>query len=745
MNTVNEKKIKLARLARIIGISASELARISGLEKYPNETDNKRIVEGWTERENGKDVRYLKVSDIDKITVFYVYKNSKKIKNVVEFIDSFNKMCNEHGLNFILNECINDLNEIQILFNEATKIEDTDKKLDVIRKIVKLLDSKNCVVCVLNERKSNSLYFDDKFIKEEIVDVYRKYFDENRKECKEKINTERIARAITNSYSNYNSDKKYLESKLLKPYKEYFLYLEKKVKLEPIETFGFFYGYKETNTEIVNSFLEKTDAILNESLEKITKILKSIDLTTVYNTFDMITKKEHTLTGENRPLGYGENCSHLLLVIDDILDFYNSEEGKKINEFFKLHNLIIWVLRFCSYFSGKDLHFDLVEYPTSKISMKLKRGCVNYLAYDQFFTEHLLHDFYLVKNSNGKNEFVISDDKLIDAIQKILANGSFFVNSMFGDSLLIKAIKTNNPKYISVLKGYINNVSREELLYCCTDSINSEKMLLPTVDLIPNIDLKTYYKALYDGDWKMIDFLLENHKAHLFSDEYPIEIYIMMKGKNPSKCFEVVMEHMKKNKSENQYLNLKNNCLEIAAAWGCVPILKDNMDYLKNMDYSNPSLQKIFKGLVEKNLVEIFKELYSSGNYDDSLLFYDIVASEGFIEGTVNKETWDYMFGKEGVFVNVDVNRTFDNYRSSYSFPHENCIAGKVKEKMHFSKKNKVFLEKLVKESGIFKGEFERIYKLIEKSNNGGEIMCIRGPIEVNNACYKIDMKMFDI
>lgn len=729
--------ISIPELSKRTGIKATELGRLSEIGYYEvsitkNGVKDKKkiykgIVKGFRKSEKGKDVGFINREDMSKICIFYIYKNTKKIENLLEFTDIFNQMYSEKGPKRILNDLGKDFNDIENLYLVFEKSRDRDDQLNIFEKIISLLGVEKSEIMNIEDHEYNkittgneirSINFTSDFIKTNIIKEYKNIFNTYLNEYILKITYYNLSSEINKSTSNYNLDKNKYNSKLLKPYKDYFLFLEKKITgmspnyMSEIENFK----------KILDEFKKQSEVIFKENLVKMEEILNNIDFFKISVLLDEIELKINSLSKEQKlfiDFQQGEhNYFGMFLYIDEVLDFYNSKYGKELNEVFKIHNLFKSILRYFDYFIP-GYNKNTIDDIKNNIIKYLRRP-MKCLGYDYEFEYHLVHDAYeILNNKSIKEQINISEDKIIDVIQQMLSHGSFFINSNYHDTLLKKAIKTNNPKAIKILNGYLEGISEDELLTVCYDYTDTSKMMIPTLNCIEDMDIKTCYKAIYEGEYELLDLLYEKKKVKLISEPFAIEMYICIKGKNSAKCFEVIMKHLEKNCSKEKFEELKMNFIQISAQWGNEDIIKYNMNFLKSLP--SFSLVKILSYLLSSNLVHFFKTLFSTEKFDPTVFLFDFLTNDNILFSNINKETWEYMF--DDPFKKIDVNRKVRR-PNSYSYEHEESIAGRVKERLHFSLKNEIFLNKLLEESNIFKDAFKTVKNMIisDKTKNGSFI-----------------------
>lgn len=735
---MKKKIIALREIEKNLNIDFDELRRITGFKTWGKGLEDFKIFE--SDRGNNKSCCAYE-DDIEGILLYKIYKNSftpTKYFTNLDIAKKFKKDYKELGTYKILNEIERRFKGVINHFEELDKTVELSKKYEIGKEIILLMNGGKHVITeenveinnktyisIMEDKKRKSLKLTPDCIQEQVIKKYETVFTEYfENKIHNSFSCYNIQSQMERETSDYNIDKESYNTKLLKPHKSYFMFLEEKI----LEATGSDLRDRDKMNKIKKEFIEKSKCLFYEKLDAMKNTIENIEFKNIYKSLDQICKNRKKFTEQQKKFveiqSYEHNFFPIFIEIDEVLEFYNSKDGKLLNEYFKIHNFLEEMIKYFNHSIGQT--------SISKSIISIKNNftkdmapALKCLGYDYYFNYHLLHDAYqILGDSDLLEEVNLDEEKMINIIRQMISHGSFYINSRYGGRTLFKrAIETNNPKAVQILSGYIENVNKKELLTACFDYIDTEKMMIPAIGCIRDNYEKAFYQALYEGDYQHIDFLYEYEKVSLFKEQNSIEVYLCIKGQNSDKTFEVILKHLKKNYSTRIVEILKNNFLETAALWGNRPILYANLSYLKDLPIDNGILNKVLIYCLGKNVIDIFKELYSNKIFDPNRILFKFLIEGNLIMSEVDKETWDFMFKEP--FKNIDVNKKVDGL-SNPRYDHEKTIAGRAKERLHFSIKNKIFLEKLLNESEIFTDAFKSVLKSLNK-NSLGSYICYMG------------------
>ena len=698
---------------------------------------------------------------IEKVVVFYIYKSSQTVApsqeikskkergkgETKELIKKFNEKYNEQEPLEILLEVSKTYNEVYYLFKESKEANKLEEKIKIYVRMIALISinlKSNLGIEGEITRSTKKIgegedeyEYDRVFKGEELIiakfskntidkmlDNYRKPYSHYFEEINLYEST--IIDMIQKSETSSNQ-----ESRLLKENRDYFNFFQDKLK-----NFTYEELWKNGRLEdIKKEFYVMSKEMFERILGSMLHIIGKLEIVEIARALEPIDKRIANLSESQKefhrdlPL---RNYSEMFMYIDEVLDFYNSPQGKLLNEYFKKHNLMVEffenIKKYTSYSNYYKGDIDDIKLSLTR-DIKFPMRC---LGYDYEYKYHMLHDaFELMQYPERMREAGIIEDKLLEAVSKILSHGSFDVNSRYqGKNLLEKAIATNNPNAVKVLKGYIENVQESVILSACYDHADTEGMIRSVLDCINDINTKAYYQAIYEGDYELVDILMERGRVEPISKKYSIEIYLCTVGKNPKEVSKVLMANIDKYHESESFFRqsptneeIKLSFIEVSILWGVEEVVKENIDFLNSIDRNNPLLEKILALLLRRNYLEIFKEIFENRGFDPSRICYIFIDTNEVPSTEVSKETWKYML--EDAFKDIDINKIFSNPSHCYR-PHEATIEGLAKEKFHFTYASMDFLEKLYKETSIFKMAFKDVKRKL-KENPDKTVLCYMG------------------
>ena len=688
------KKQSFYKFLEEIGEGKTAGQRYAGLK-----ADNNDLVPIITvikeKNENNRTEIYITQEEIKKYISFLIYKFFNKKKNEKSIREDFlnTYTSKESFLKTLVNYKLN----IEKIINNTKALYDEDdyehikEKSNYILKLFTFIDytkeedviAKEIIEAfeIIKQNNQNKIY----------IEKIKKNFNKRLEEIKLQLNNVSDILEKEIDFSDISKTNEYLNSlkydcKLLKPYKNYFFSVKKGISK--------------------NKFIEETNNIFKIQLDKIKKTFESIDILELcYNISDL-----------NISIKSKQEYKQSILImenLENVFQFYNSAEGKKINEYFKSFNILNETIKFINIFIK---YKNIVDDENYKILQFRGLGFLNsriqILGYDYYLEDHILFDLYeTLLNLENMKKYDLTKNKIYDYIKIFLAHTNSFIGSDYRGKIIESAIKTNEPRFVEILKPSLEGIDKKSL-HILFQNKNIEEMFYPVIDCFKDINLKNLYLKIYEGDVEFVEFLYEKKKVDIFKERFPIEMEICVKGKNSLEIFQIFLRFLKRELRESHYQLIFESLLEIAI-WELKnsdktkELIKSQMEYIQNLSYVE-NLYKHLIILLNLNKLDVFEEIYYSNKFDSIKLFREFIKTSSDFLIKPTKETW---------------NKMISNYFKDINL---NLLEKDIKEDFLFSKNSEILLKKLLKESKKYTNTFEKVDKYLQ-DNPDGKIYCYRG------------------
>ena len=688
------KKQSFYKFLEEIGEDKTAGQRYAGLK-----TDNNNLPPIITvikeKNENNRIEIYIEKEETKKYISFLIYKffNKKKgEKNIREdFLNIYTSK--ESFLKTLVNYKLNIekiINNTKVLYDE-NDYENIKEKSNYILKLFAFIDYTKEEDIIAKEITEAFEIIKQNNEKKIYIENIKENFNKRLEEIKLQLNNISNILEKEIDFTDISKVNEYLNSlkydcKLLKPYKNYFFSLNKGISK--------------------NEFIEETNNIFKIQLDKIKKTFESIDILELcYNISDL-----------NISIKSKQEYKQSILImenLENVFQFYNSAEGKKINEYFKSFNILNETIKFINIFikyknivddeNYKILQFRGLGFLNSKIQI---------LGYDYYLEDHILFDLYeTLLNLENMKKYDLTKDKIYDYIKIFLAHTNSFIGSDYRGKIIESAIKTNEPRFVEILKPSLEGIDKRSL-HILFQNKNIDGMFYPVIDCFKDINLKNLYLKIYEGDVEFVEFLYEKKKVDIFKERFPIEMEICVKGKKSIEIFQIFLRFLKRELRESHYQLIFESLLEIAI-WELKnsdktkELIKSQMEYIQNLSYVE-NLYKHLIILLNLNKLDVFEEIYYSNKFDNIKLFKEFIKTSSDFLLKPTKETW---------------NKMISNYFKDINL---NLLEKDIKEDFLFSKNSEILLKKLLKESKKYTNTFEKVDKYLQ-DNPDGKIYCYRG------------------
>jgi serine/threonine-protein phosphatase 6 regulatory ankyrin repeat subunit B len=593
---------------------------------------------------------------------------------------------------------------------------------------------------------------------------------------------------IENIQKNKFSKNKDLNSKLLRPYKDIFIKLEDFILNQSFSTSTI----KAECKAVLTDFLFNVNEILIEQFEGIKKFKDRLDYKKIIEEIKPIERKlkeyidYDKLKNENKmnPFsGIQNKKEDILYCLDELIAFFTSENGRNLDEIFKRNQVILKLFNLLIsidlLLEGKHVFLD--EFNVDEVysfeeefkSFKLE-DVIFYPGYNFYFNEHLVKAIYAVLKSKSFQE----QENLILYVKKIIPSIEVGLDSNIS-KIYENAVYSSNSNAVKALNGYLNNFKPNNLRIL-TEGNYSDDTILNSIDLLKDINLKGYYKYIYNGNYKTIKTLYEDNINILREENYTLEMNFCLKGKKCVETSQVIFEESQKHHINPKQFKLR--FLNVAAFYKNQEVLETNLEFLKEQTSDSEYLIEILAHCLNNNMLEIFQKIYNPEKFDMNKIFMKFYKFSPNI--TKDSKIWNFILGD--VFEKLDVNKKMNlqidlsslgldknwllnNQKlkgNLLKYPRENessialFVASNLFPKGNknynfytFGKYNLVFLDKLRKESKYYKSEFEAMYRIITsgigletkgkniiKNDVFFDVVCIGK----NNKHFKVECKIKD-
>jgi len=685
---------------------------------------------------------YVKSEELKKLLCFISYKESFPEKDLLEISKNFNKSLKDSSIDIFMGIYIKEKNKINDqLLNILVKVNENNNNLeDVLKKYIEILYFKrksSKEISEIEEMKSNK--------REEMhAEFFLNYENKIFKYLEIENINESIYSIIENIQKNKFSENKDLNSKLLSPYKENFVKLEEFILNQKFNTSTIQVECKS----VLDNFISSIKQELIERFEEI-KILKlKLDYRKIINDIKPIQNKLEKLIDEDRfnrkkegnifdvPKNEKEDSFNCL---DELIAFYSSENGIFLDKIFKNNQIILKLfnLLISNDFLQEGKHIFLNEFKIDEIysfeedfkSIRLE-NTIFYPGYNFYFNEHLINDIYKVLGSKDSNE----QDRLISYVEKIIPYITVGLDSNLS-KVYEHAVYSGNSKAVKVLNGYLNNFEPNDLRIL-TEGEYSNETILNSIDLLEDINLKGYYKYIYNGNYKTLKTLYEDNINSLNEDNYTLEMNFCLKGKKAVETSKVIFDESKKHHIDHEQFKLR--FLNVASVLNNKEVLEENLEFLKEQSSKSEEINELLAYCLNNNMIDVFSKIYSHEQFDMYKIFMKFYTFSPNI--TKDPKIWEFIVNDifKELNINKEINRkiVFDPFELDEENPlsylnnmgsaieNEFSIALYIADNFFpkgtsnfnfytFGKYNLTFLDKLRKESKHYKQEFQAMYEIL--------------------------------
>lgn len=749
---MKQEAIKLSRVVYIIDnknslLSESMIRRLGGVEK-----DNEKRVEqifSCIGKGKGRSVEY---DELKKLLAFISYKESFPDLNNFEITAKFNNQLRDISIDELIKVFIKQKNKSNLKLRDillSLSEENSDSLL------VKYIET----ICI-NREKIETRKREEKQLKDKHEEWFDKYKNKTIKYLNPDNINENTLMIIDNIRKDKFSENMDLNSKLLSEYKEIFIKLE-----ESLLNIEFNSSSLESvcSDSIIRFFTEITETI-NGQFSEIKRLKEQLDYTQIIESIKPIEEKlknyvdTERLENENEenPFAGVKNVKEdAFNCLEELLMFFNSKDGKILDDIFKrnqtmlkLFNILISIdlLKDGEHVFLRDFNVDeIIVFDDKMTSFKLEHR-IFYPGFNYYFNEHLINDIY----SELKNLDLETQKKLISYAEKIIPYIEVGLDSNLSD-VYKYAIDSGNANAVKALTNNLNNFDSDNLRLL-TEGNYSDEIVLSSIDLLKDLDLKGYYRHIYNGNYNTLKTLYQDGINTLQEESYTLEMNFCINGKNSVESSRVMFEESKKNHTNSEKYKLR--FLVVAALYKNEHVLLDNIEFLKQQSPELNEINDLLAYCLINKLFSIFKMIFDSSKYNMNQIFIQFYKFS--LDYPNDVSIWNFIF--TDVFKDLDVNEEINlendfKWLENAELPKEMSldkmkkpsIASYVGERFFpkgiknfnyysFGNYNLVFLDKLRRESKIYRREFEAIYRII----NSDMILKTENDINTNEVYFEV-------
>lgn len=738
---MNEKNMELVKLELLFGNEITSDKKKVLKESLLGWTDIRRLGgrkdDGKAEpifkcfEEEGK--IKIKTTEIKKLLCFLLYKEGFPRENLLEISKNFNKALKDSSIDEFMKIFVKKRNKTNIklleVLVEINEEEELENSLRVYLEIFKNARENNKEI-IANEEEYQSK------IHNKHITLYKIYEEKVFKYLDVANITNKIYPILENIQRNKFSDNSDLKSKLLRPYRETFVKLEKFF----LENNFNVKTINEDTKENLTNFLSEIRNILTSQFDILKELKEKLDYKKILEQIRPIEiKLEEFNKNKDLEEGYKNKKEDIFYCLDELLAFYSSEEGKKLDNIFKCNQIILKIFNllisndilvegehiFLSNFKLSEIYYFEDEFK----SLDLEQT-IFYPGYNFYFNEHIINDIY----EKLRFENYIEQEKLILYIKKIIPYIEVGLDSN-QSKIYENAVYSKNHNAVKVLYNNLNNLKTTDLRILTEDKY-SDEIVLDSIDLLEDPYLKSYYKYIYNGNYKTLQTLYEDGINKVSEENYILEMNFCISGKKPVETSKIIFKEVERSSDNSDIFKVR--FLNVAAIHGKKEVLENYVEFLKKQDPNTPELIELLSHCLNNGLIDIFMKIYSKERHDMYKIFMSFYRNINNL--TKDRNIWEFIINN--VFKDLDVNKKIDLEvdMSIYGLKdellrklpkivesakdNESSIALYVAYKLFpkgitnvnkytFGRYNLVFLDKLRKESKYYKREFEAIYKII--------------------------------